>query len=44
MVKASRKSKERGREAIDLREMEIDDLQFEIDKMKSLSNLRIWRY
>ena len=43
-VKGMRKVRNRMREVIDVKEMEIDDVQFEIDKVKSMSNLRVWRY
>lgn len=43
-IKVCRKNRNRVREIIDLKEMEIDDLQFEIDKMKSISKLRVWNY
>jgi hypothetical protein len=33
-----------NRETIDVREMEIDDIKFEIDKIKSMSMIRIWNY
>jgi hypothetical protein len=43
-VKGMRKMRNRVREIIDVKEMEIDDIQFEIDKIKSMSKLRVWRY
>ena len=43
-IKKQRKNRFRLRETIDVRDMEIDDIKFEIDKIKALSMMRVWSY
>ena len=43
-IKAMRKERFRTRESIDIKDMEIDDIKFEIDKMKTISRMKTWSY
>ena len=43
-IKKYRRERFRLRETIDLRDMEIDDIKFEIDKLKTTPTMRLWNY
>jgi hypothetical protein len=43
-IKKLRKERFKLREIIDVRDMEIDDIKFEIDKVKTISKMKSWNY